>query len=307
MFSLNEITSGNVESSMLLNAKTTGNVQNLFKISMNGSTGCTFKIFPTLGYSFICNGSFTALTMDTGGNCRMPYNLFLTGTSSKLCIGGTSTSYQLEVSATSCQTRLISTGANDCILWMTAGVNGKAQLKATSGGVFYIQSTTSATGQDIQYYVSSSIKVFTMAANGACYYYSTIGAACDSKLKDDQQIIDKKVMVEIFNNIEPKSYIRNDIPEDVANGARKFGFIAQDVEAQITGKADFQSLVMKSTLGKNEDGTDKEVICLNYDGLLTILWGVVKQQQTTISSFQSIIETLEERISLLENKEISKI
>ena len=113
-------------------------------------------------------------------------------------------------------------------------------------------------------------------------------------------------MVDIFNNIEPKSYIRNDIPEDVANGTRKFGFIAQDVEAQITGKADFQSLVMKSTLGKNEDGTDKEVVCLNYDGMLTILWGVVKQQQTIIS-FQSIIETLEERISLLENKEISKI
>jgi hypothetical protein len=64
---------------------------------------------------------------------------------------------------------------------------------------------------------------------------------------------------------------------------------------------------MTSTLGKNDDGTEQEIKCLNYDGMLTILWGVVKQQQTTINSFKSIIETLEQRISLLEDKEISKI
>ena len=71
-------------------------------------------------------------------------------------------------------------------------------------------------------------------------------------------------MVDIFNNIEPKSYIRNDIPDDVANGKRKFGFIAQEVKAQITRKADFQSLVMTSTLGKNDDDeTDKEINIVN--------------------------------------------
>ena len=103
---------------------------------------------------------------------------------------------------------------------------------------------------------------------------------------------------------EPQSYIRNDIPDDVANGTRKLGFIAQEVQAQVTGKPDFESLIMKSTLGNNEDGSNKEILCLNYDGLLTILWGVVKQQQSTTSSFKSIIECLEERITLLEDKDI---
>ena len=181
--------------------------------------------------------------------------------------------------------------------WMTSGTNGKAQFKATSGGVFYIQSTTSTTGQDIQYYVSSSIKAFTMGANGACSYYSTIGAACDSILKDDQQPLDLAELQAVFDNVNPKSYVRNDIPDDVANGTRKIGFIAQDVQAQIADKPDLQSLIMKSTLGKNEDGTDKEILCLNYDGLVTVLWGVVKQQQTTIATLESRRAALEAKVN----------
>ena len=113
MFTLNEITSGNVESSMLLNATATGNVLKLFKLSMNSSTGCTFKIYPTLGYSFICNNIYTALTMDTGGNCSMPYNLTLSGTSSNLCLTGSSAKLGIGTSSPQAQLHVIGAVASN--------------------------------------------------------------------------------------------------------------------------------------------------------------------------------------------------
>ena len=95
----------------------------------------------------------------------------------------------LDIAVPACTVQFKSTGVYDCILNI-AGANAKALIKATSGGVFYIQSTTSTTAQDIQFYVSSTIKAFTMKADGSCLYLSTCNAVCDTKLKDDQQIVD---------------------------------------------------------------------------------------------------------------------
>ena len=52
-----------------------------------------------------------------------------------------------------------STGTYDCVFNLTASTQ-TAQIKATAGGVFYIQSTTLSTARDIQFYVNPSIKAF---------------------------------------------------------------------------------------------------------------------------------------------------
>ena len=205
----------------------------------------------------------------------------------------------LDIAVAACTVQFKSTGTNDCILKMIAGTNGKALIKATSGGVFYIQSTTDTTGKDIQFYVNSTIKAFTMLASGACTYYSTIGAACDSKLKNDQQLVNLNDIYDIFNAVEVKSYIRNDIEPELQTNFRRLGFIAQEIDAVTNDKENFKSLVIDSTLGTNEDGTEQNIKCLNYDGLVSLLWGVCKYQKQQI-------QTLEERLNNIELK-LSKL
>jgi hypothetical protein len=86
----------------------------------------------------------------------------------------TSSSYNLDLQASAFIGRLMSTGTSDCQLYMTSGTNGKALIKATSGGVFYIQSTTSATAQDIQFYTSTTQQSLTLNAAGNAVFNGKI-------------------------------------------------------------------------------------------------------------------------------------
>ena len=192
--------------------------------------------------------------------------------SGKIGAGVTTPTYTLDIAAAACTCQFKSTATSDCVFNMIAGTNGKVVMKATSGGVFYIQSTTDTVARDIQFYVNPTIKAFTMSASGTCSYYSTIGAACDSKLKNDQRLVNLNDTYDIFNAIEVKSYIRNDIEHELQTNFRRIGFIAQDVAACVNDKEDFKSLVLDSTLGTNEDGTEQDIKCLNYDGLVSVLF-----------------------------------
>jgi hypothetical protein len=107
------------------------------------------------------------------------------------------------------------------------------------------------------------------------------------------------MIYDIFNSVEVKSYIRHDIEHELNNNFRRIGFIAQEVDAVTKNKEYFKSLVIDSTLGTNEDGTEQDIKCLNYDGLVSLLWGVCKFQKTETDS-------LNERMKLIELK-LSKI
>ena len=82
-----------------------------------------------------------------------------------------------------------------------------------------------------------------MKADGTCWYLSTNNAVCDTKLKDDQQLVDLNDIYNVFNNVEVKSYTRNDIEDEINNKFRRIGFIAQDFDAITSDTENFKSLV----------------------------------------------------------------
>ena len=145
----------------------------------------------------------------------------------------------------------------------------------------------------MRFYTSSTPQAFQMAANGACTWNVSVGQASDTSLKDDQQIANLDDIMNVFNAVEPKTFIRNDIAEEFTKGTRRLGFIAQDVETAMI--PDFQNLVSDSTLGENSDGSDRHIKCIHGDGLVAILWGVCKKQKQQI-------ESIEARLAALENK-----
>ena len=302
----------------------------------------------------------------------------------------------------------MSTGTNDCQLYMTSGTNGRALIKATSGGVFYIMSTTSTTARDMAFYTSTNqlsltlyaaqnavfngnvqigsgtatekLHVFgniktsghisgvgltlsgnltaasgSIAAGGAVSgaSFATIGNisttagnisgvgltltgditssvaasgtfnikttntsniniisglntaiaintsgivttikgwtnTSDGILKDNQEIAPLNELEDILNNVDVKTYTRNDMDNEY-----EIGFVAQELEAVLTDK--YHGLVkdVNVDVGFGEQ-TYKSV---DYSRMTCILWGIVKNQQQRIQTLEDIIIAIDEKIS----------
>ena len=112
----------------------------------------------------------------------------------------------------------------------------------------------------------------------------------DSVFKDDQQPVSIDDCLQVFNNLTTKTFIRNDKPEDLANGIRSVGFVAQDLQNDLPSS--FNNLVYSN---ENYQGSDKTILSIDYGLLTSILWEVVRWQGTHI-------QNLEDRLTAIENK-----
>ena len=143
--------------------------------------------------------------------------------------------------------------------------------------------------------VSNSITCLTMNPSGtATTSYTWTGPAftstSDSIFKDDQQPVSIDDCLQVFNNLTTKTFIRNDIPDNLANGIRSVGFVAQDLKNNLPSS--FSNLVYEN---ENYQGSDKTILSIDYGLLTSILWEIVRWQGTHI-------ENLEDRLSAIENK-----
>jgi len=80
------------------------------------------------------------------------------------------------------------------------------------------------------------------------------------------------------------------MPDNLANGIRSVGFVAQDLKNNLPSS--FSNLVYEN---ENYQGTDKTILSIDYGLLTSILWEVVRWQGTHI-------ENLEDRLTTIENK-----
>jgi hypothetical protein len=109
-------------------------------------------------------------------------------------------------------------------------------------------------------------------------------------LKNDQQKVSLDDCLQVFNNLHTKTFVRNDIPENLENNVRSVGFVAQDL--QKTLPASFSNLVHET---ENYKGTDKTILSIDYSVLTSVLWEVVRSQSTQI-------QTLSDRLAAIEAK-----
>ena len=99
----------------------------------------------------------------------------------------------------------------------------------------------------------------------------------DRKLKDDIQDLNKDVCLNLLENINAKTYTRNDM-----NNEKRVGFISNEFDEKLNDD-------MKNIVGSNKDNDgNHDTTTLDYARLTTILW--------------SVCQNLNERIKLLEAK-----
>ena len=119
-----------------------------------------------------------------------------------------------------------------------------------------------------------------LTVNGAITCTS-LTQTSDERVKDNVQLADLVEIQNIFNNVDVKTYERN----DGFLGSR-IGFIAQDFQNTIDYESKFQNIV-------NPIFTEPPLVGLDYSRLTTILWGVCKKQQELITNLDSRVQTLE--------------
>jgi hypothetical protein len=120
----------------------------------------------------------------------------------------------------------------------------------------------------------------TVESNGSVVCNTSFQNNSDSKLKDNQTIANIDDMQSIFDNVEVKTYERNDL-----NGQKRVGFIANEFEAVLPDYA--KHIVGTGSLKRSEDAEEEEIRTLDYGRLTSILWSVCKNLQRRIEVLES--------------------
>ena len=105
----------------------------------------------------------------------------------------------------------------------------------------------------------------------------------DNRLKDNQEDITAEEALSILQAVTPKKYTRN----DKGNEARH-GFIAQELEAAIKGKDNFECLV--GTTDQIIDDDDQQIEpmkTVDYARLSAILWTVCRDLNNRLTALET--------------------
>ena len=84
--------------------------------------------------------------------------------------------------------------------------------------------------------------------------------------------------LDILTAVQAKTYVRND-----QEGAPKFGFIAQEVEAAVAGKPNFECLVSSTA-------DETPIKTLDYARLSAVLWTCVKDLYSRVQALESALD-----------------
>ena len=119
----------------------------------------------------------------------------------------------------------------------------------------------------------------SIESSGAIVCNTSFTNNSDARLKDNQAKASLSEMLAIFDAVEVKTYERNDL-----SGQKRVGFIAQDLEAALTGN--FAHIVGQGT--KQSTSAAMEPVegeipmaedtfkTVDYSRLVTVLWVVCK-------------------------------
>ena len=111
-----------------------------------------------------------------------------------------------------------------------------------------------------------------------CQVKGTLITSSDSRIKDQVEDLDDNVCVNIIKAVKPKSYIKNNI----SNAQRECGFIAQDIQTQLTNEC---SNLVKEML----DDDFGSIYGIDYGRLTTLLWGVCRNLLTRVELLETAL------------------
>ncbi len=131
----------------------------------------------------------------------------------------------------------------------------------------------------------------TIETSGAVVCNTTFTNNSDGRLKDNQTEASLSEMMAIFDAVDVKTYERNDLA-----GQPRVGFIAQELEAALTGN--FTHIVGQGTrrststmagaeASEAPEEPEETFKTVDYARLTAILWGVCKTLQQRIGALEA--------------------
>jgi hypothetical protein len=185
------------------------------------------------------------------------------------------------------------------------GINGHAGKSAYQNiGADVGTVDTAGTNYGIYSYVPGNApKYYAGYFNGDVHATGTVTWASDARLKSDIKEVSTTDALALIQRLQPKSYTfdKNSYPYLTLPQGSQYGLLAQEVEQVLP------QLVSTITHPETKDTEGNalsprfEYKGVNYAGIIPLLVGAVKQQQTQIDSLENVISgklaALEERMN----------
>ena len=114
-----------------------------------------------------------------------------------------------------------------------------------------------------------------MYPNGNAVLTGSLTQNSDARLKDNVEDVELNDCMNMLQNINVKTYTRNDMEE----GNKRIGFIAQDVKHNLPEK--FDNIIRAIT-----DEGEEELLTMDYARMVCILWKVVQNQEERIKHLE---------------------
>ena len=121
----------------------------------------------------------------------------------------------------------------------------------------------------------------SLKSNGSAVLSGSLTQNPDASLKDNVEDVDLTYCTDMLENINVKPYTRNDMEE----GNKTLGFIAQDVKAYLPDK--FDNIIGSNIITDEQGENSKEIVTMDYARMVCVLWTIVQNQNERIKSLES--------------------
>uniref|UniRef100_UPI004049C80D tail fiber domain-containing protein n=1 Tax=Flavobacterium sp. TaxID=239 RepID=UPI004049C80D len=124
-------------------------------------------------------------------------------------------------------------------------------------------------------------KGLSVKQDGSAILTGSLTQNSDASLKDNVEDVDLTDCMNMLENINVKTYTRNDMEE----GNQRLGFIAQDVKAYLPDK--FDNIIGSNNITDEHGENSKEIMTMDYTRMVCVLWKIVQNQNERIKALES--------------------
>ena len=121
----------------------------------------------------------------------------------------------------------------------------------------------------------------SLKSNGSAVLSGSLTQNSDASLKCNVEDVGLTDCTDMLGNINVKTYTRNDMEE----GNKRLGFIAQDLKAHLPDK--FDNIIGSSTITNEQGENSKEIMAMGYARVVCVLWEIVRNQNERIKALGS--------------------
>ena len=120
----------------------------------------------------------------------------------------------------------------------------------------------------------------TVQNNGSATLSGSLTQNSDASLKDNVEDVELNDCMNMLENIHVKTYTRNDMEE----GNKRIGFIAQDVKQNLPDK--FDNIIGSNIITDKDTKENRDIMTMDYARMVCILWKIVQNQEQRIKALE---------------------